>query len=269
MTTNITRALAAILCLAIIIASCRTTQLAFKDAAHMYTEVYPVKGRQGLLINQRLSFGDYTTEKVDRSWTKGSTWTIGPARLPLIVPNATKAISYNHIQRKQTLRFAAVSSTGQVADVYAATHINGHELQIGDGKGLGSFSLDLVRLFNTNSSNLYYVQIYIDGSQEPWQLVLDNENSQMQAARYVGYLYGPNGRYYQLKPVQHLLGKNGEAQKILMGSVGFEILDEAGTGLAAVSAIDKGQVYMGKNMLPAERFLIENLCAALLLQQQI
>ena len=38
---------------------------------------YPVKGRQGILINQKLSFGEYHTLLVDRSWTKGSSMMVG------------------------------------------------------------------------------------------------------------------------------------------------------------------------------------------------
>jgi hypothetical protein len=113
------------------------------------------------------------------------------------------------------------------------------------------------------------VQIYLDGSRQPWQLVLDNEVSQWQPGKYIGYLYGPNNRYYQLKPVRQYENNKGKAVQIVMGHIGFEITDEGGTGLAAVSTMDKGQVYLSKAISPKERFLIENLCAAILLQQQI
>ena len=250
--------------------SCSSPELALKgDHWAGENEILSVKGRQGILINQRLSFGQYATHKVDRRWTKESSWSIGITRRTLQVPQATNVISYDHINRRQTLRFAAESPSGEYADVYAATKIKARELRIGEGNQVGAFTIDLSRLFNKNSNNLYYVQIYLDGDKQPWQLILDNENSQWQPGKYTGYLYGPDNRYYQLKPVRQYENKHGKAVQIAMGHLGFEITDEGGTGLAAVSPIDNGKVFFSKSVSPRERFLLENLCAAILLQEQI
>jgi hypothetical protein len=249
--------------------SCSTPKIGLTGTDWEQKEMLDVKGRQGLLINQRLSFGEYATQKVDRSWTKESSWSIGTARRTLNVPEATNIISFDHINRKQTLRFAAESPSGSFSDVYAATKVNARELRIGEGNDAGAFTIDITRLFSKSSNNLFYVQIYIDGSREPWQLVLDNEISQWKPGKYMGYLYGPNNRYYQLKPVRQYESRSGKQVQIAMGHLGFEIIDEGGTGLAAVSTIDKGQVYFSKAINKSERFLLENLCAALLLQEQI
>jgi hypothetical protein len=253
-----------------ILFSCTTPKLALSGSDWTSDrEILDVKGLQGILINQRLSFGQYSTEKVKRSWTKESSWSLGISRRTLEVPQGTNIISLDHINRKQTLRFAAESPSGEYADVYAATQVRAQELRVGEGNDAGAFTIDLTRLFNKNSNNLYYVQIYLDGNRQPWQLVLDNEVSQWQPGKYIGYLYGPNNRYYQLKPVRQYENNKGKAVQIVMGHIGFEITDEGGTGLAAVSTMDKGQVYLSKAISPKERFLIENLCAAILLQQQI
>jgi hypothetical protein len=251
------------------ILSCSTPKIGLTGTDWEQKEILDVKGRQGLLVNQRLSFGLYATQKVDRSWTKESSWSIGTARRTLNVPEATNIISFDHINRKQTLRFAAESPSGSYADVYAATKVNARELRMGEGNNPYAFTIDLTRLFSKNGNNLFYVQIYIDGSREPWQLVLDNETSQWKPGKYIGYLYGPNNRYYQLKPVRQYEGKSGKPVQIAMGNLGFEIMDEGGTGLAAVSTMDKGQVYLSKAVGGRERFLLENLCAALLLQELI
>jgi hypothetical protein len=232
-------------------------------------EEWDVRGRQGFKFKERLSFGQFSTYKIDRSWTKESTWTIGAMRQTLDVPQGTNVISYDHINKKQTLRFAAVSPSGETADVYAASKVQYNELRFGEGNGWNSFSVDMGNLFRESSNNLYYVQIYLDGSRQPWQLVLDNGKSQTKPRKYVGYLYGPDGVYYQLKPITHIQGKNGKSQRIIAGSVGFEILDADGVGIAAVSTLDNGKVYFSKGLRPQERFLMENLCAAILLQEQI
>jgi hypothetical protein len=160
------------------IISCSTPKLGLTGTDWNEKEMLEVQGRQGLLIKQRLSFGQYATQKVDRSWTKESSWSIGTARRTLNVPEATNIISLDHINRKQTLRFAAESASGAWADVYAATKVQTRELRIGEGNNPYDFTIDLTRIFSKNSNNLFYVQIYLDGNRQPWQLVLDNEVSQ-------------------------------------------------------------------------------------------
>lgn len=232
-------------------------------------EILAVKGRFGLLINQKLSFGTYTTQRVARSWTKGSSWTLGPRNTLFPVPAAAGIISLNHISRKQTLRFATVSANGQTADVYAVTRVVARELQSGSpDRSLTSVNLDL--LFNRSSGNLFYVQVYLDGNTTPWQMVLDNELAQWKPGEYMGIIQGPGGKYFQIRPVSKVQGKNGIAYDLKMGAVGFEFLTPEGEPLAAVSLIDRGRVYFNNVYLkPGERFLLENLAAALLLQEQI
>lgn len=254
----------------VLLLSCSTPPLALQGVAwYDGHEMLEVKGRQGIWINQKLSFGAFTTNKVSRSWTKESSWSIGAAQKRLDVPTASNIISLNHINRKQTLRFASESASGQYADVFAATHVRAQELKIGEGNGWASFTIDISRLINKNSNNLYYVEIYMNGSKIPWHLVLDNETSQWQPDKYVGYLFGPNNYYYQLKPVQKYHNKQSKPVKLMLGNIGFEITNREGMGLAAINTLDKGSVYFSKLLAPQERFLLENLSAALLLQEHI
>jgi hypothetical protein len=176
-------------------------------------EELDVKGRQGFRFKERLSFGPFSTCKVDRSWTKASSWTLGTSGRELNVPDATNIISYDHITRKQTFRFASQSPSGQTADVYAATKVQLNELRFGEGNGWNSFSIDMANLFRKSSNNLFYVQIYVDGDSQPWQLLLDNGKSQTNPGKYAGFLYGPNGVYYQLKPITHIEGKKRKITK--------------------------------------------------------
>jgi hypothetical protein len=54
-----------------------------------------------------------------------------------------------------------------------------------------------------------------------------------------------------------------------MGSAGYEIMDADGISIAAVSTLNNGKVYFNTGIRPRERFLLENLFAAILLQEQI
>lgn len=55
---------------------------------------------------------------------------------------------------------------------------------------------------------------------------------------------------------------------MLVGSIGYEILSRQNELIAAVSLVDGGNVYLNTKD-PRERFLMANLCAALLLQENI
>jgi hypothetical protein len=66
---------------------------------------YNVKGRQGILIKQKLSFGEFSTTRVKRSWTKGSSSRFGIGKR-----NAkdewVNLISTEYINIKKTINFS-------------------------------------------------------------------------------------------------------------------------------------------------------------------
>jgi hypothetical protein len=47
-------------------------KMAVSDELKSSHDEYAVQGRQGILIKEKLNFGEYSTTKVKRSWTKGS-----------------------------------------------------------------------------------------------------------------------------------------------------------------------------------------------------
>lgn len=64
---------------------------------------YTVKGRQGILINQKLSFGPYHTTIVDRSWTKGSSLLTGLSKRG--THRRTVSTDYHHRKNKEAANF--------------------------------------------------------------------------------------------------------------------------------------------------------------------
>ena len=57
-------------CIIALLTSCSTAKMAVDNSQWNNTQELSVKGRQGLLIKQKLSFGEYKTISVKRSWTK-------------------------------------------------------------------------------------------------------------------------------------------------------------------------------------------------------
>ncbi|MGL2966292.1 hypothetical protein [Flavobacterium sp. XGLA_31] len=255
----------AFLVLGLLVAGCTPFKPALTNADAL-TE-YKVKGRQGLLINQKLSFGTYSTAKVKRSWTKG-----GNTRLPVSVSPAVdfwypELLSVDATDKSQTFSFQLSDGAQNQSDVYASSHFEAERLLVGNNpNSVVNIMRDLIGQ-DIDQENMFYAQVFVNRDPKPWQLVLDNIESQKNAKKYVGLFEQSKNRYYQLKPITHLQTSQGP-KAMWMGAVGYEISNPAGQTVAAVSLMDNGFVYLSDTE-NEDRFLLANLCALLLLQQNI
>ncbi|GAB2777096.1 hypothetical protein GCM10010465_24750 [Actinomadura fibrosa] len=231
------------------------------------TTSFPVKGRQGLMINQKLSFGDYKTSRVKRSWTRGRNTRIDVLSGQAADPAYPNLVSLNYNNRDQSYHFQMTDFFGNVSDIYAASGFFSKDLQIGDNpNSIINILEDLFSGINF-SSNVFYLQVFLNEQERPWQLVLDNDAAQFFAKEYTGLFAIDKYNYYTLKPITRVQGKKGP-EDLIMGSVGYEIFNNKEESVAAVSLVDNGTVYLHTKD-PDERFLMSNLCAALLLQEEI
>jgi len=246
--------------------SCTPFHLSLSGDLDRTRDVYEVKGKDGIMINQKLSFGEFKTTKVKRSWTRGNSGLTGFGFGSPYQANWVNLISTEYINKKQTVRFGLTDGKRE-SDVYCVSRFHSEDLQVGAKENsLLNIGLDLMG-DGYSSESTYYVQLFTRGDEAPWQLMLDNEEAQRRAKTYVGRLMKSESQYYTIHPVTKLQ-KNGKEGKILGGSVGYEIRDPKGVALAAVSMMGKGMVYLGK-VSAEERFLLANLCAAIVLQQYI
>lgn len=227
-----------------------------------------MKGRQGLLIKQKLSFGEFKTVSVKRSWTRNASSFAGWAWGRPGYEDYSRIIGVEYSDRKQTVRFELTDEKANESSVFCVTRANSENLVIGrNPNSLLNVATDLLSI-ESSSENLFWVKIYLKNDEKPWEMVIDNEASQQKAKTYTGTVAQSRDKYYTIHPVYKLAGKDGKAHNILMGSVGYEIRNKAGQPLAAISLIDKGMVYF--NTMPAdEKFLLANICTALLLQDVI
>jgi len=241
--------------------SCSTPKIALNGEG--FTEM-PVKGRNGFLINQKLSFGDYKTTSVKRSWTKGGTYRNG-----LSVGNATydNIVSMEYTEKKQTVNFSLTDAANNSSEVRCVTRFDSENLVIGkNSNSLPNIILDIAR--GSESTNTFYALIFINGQEWPWHLLLDNNAVQAKAKTYIGKVALDNDHYYSLVPVNKMLNKKGEAKNILFGSIGLDLRNKENKSVATVSFLDKGKVFLNTTD-KEEAFLLANICAALLLQEQI
>lgn len=250
--------------LALVLVGCTSMEpaLSFSDSPTL--EAYPVKGRQGLLINQKLRFGEYETSKVKRSWTRirDTRTDLSGRRISSTYPDL---ISKNYSDKDQSYYFQIIDSYGNFSDVYATSEFHSRDLQLGDNpNSVGNILQDIFG--GDYSENIFYLQLFVNEEERPWQLFLDNDAAKLYAKDYEGILALDRDHYYILQPITKIKGKNKPEE--IFGSVGYEILNKEGKSVAAVSLVDAGRVYFHTRD-PKERFLMANLSAALLLQEDL
>jgi len=246
----------------VVFSQCRPARMGLHSDRWAAKEEYKVEGKKGIFSKERLQFGEFYTSSVKRSWTKST------SNKGSLTDDYTNIISVDYIDRKQTVHFSLTDASGRNSEVFCASNFNTSEVQVGNRpNSIFNIGIDVVRSLLSQPDDKYYVQIYLK-DQSPWELLVDNVQSQMKPKEYVGYLSHGKDQYYTIVPVREMEGKDGKPQAILFGSVGFEIRNKEGKSVAAVSKIDKGVVYM-QNIAAEEKFLLANACAALLLQESI
>ncbi|SMD43296.1 hypothetical protein SAMN00777080_1884 [Aquiflexum balticum DSM 16537] len=228
-----------------------------------------VSGRTGILINQKLFFGEFHTPEIRRSWTRGGNSYSGIGFGNYATGEYLNIIGTEYIERKQTIRFDLSDGGLRTSSVFCVSKFQAADLLIGNDRGILSVGIDLLELKKGNSSSVYFAQIYTPNAAEPWQLILDNDRAQRHPKTYAGTISMSNGDYYTIYPVSSILSQNGKALQMPFGSMGLEIRDQSGYPLAAVNLADKGQVYFVRGLDQEERFLMANICTALLLQELI
>lgn len=247
--------------------SCKTMQPALSISESDLLESHPVKGRQGLLINQRLKFGEYETSRVKRSWTRGGNTRLNYPFGTIADPTYPNLISMDYVARNQAYYFQMSDAYGNISDVYGISDYKSQDLQIGDNPN--SIINILQDIFGKTdyAENLFYLQFYLNDERRPWQLLLDNHAAAFFIKEYQGVFALNEKTYFTLKPITKVMGKKGP-EEVWAGNMGFEIFNSSDESVAAVSLVDGGNVYFHTKD-PKERFIVANLSAALLLQQDV
>jgi len=249
----------------VLLAACTPFKMGVSDSLKQDHDEYAVKGRQGILINQKLSFGEFYTTGIKRSWTNSSSSGFGIGNAGASAAQFENLISIEYIKRKQTIQFGLTD--GKVnTSTYCVAKFNSKDLEIGKHpNNVINIGMDLFNIGGWSEST-YYVQIYSKEGTRPWEMLIDNQAAQARSKSYTGLLTHSKEQYYTIVPVSQL-EKNGKTGNAL-AAIGFEFRDASGKAVAAVSLIDKGMVFMGK-LEAEERLLLANACTALLLQEEI
>jgi predicted small secreted protein len=254
-----------VLLIVISLLSCNTARMAVEDLAGSSREELAVKGRQGFMVRQKLSFGEFSTGMVDRSWAKGSSWALG-----IGIPNDwVESLNVEFVRRRQTIRFNLRDEGGSLSEVTAFKNVRWRDFSVGDDpNSVVNIIGDMLQVLD-KGSDVYAVRIMTGPEEQPWEMIIDNNAAQRNARRYTGLLARSHQVYYTVTPVYKMLNNKGDAVALpLGGSIGFSFRNPNGQTVAAVSLLDKGMVYFSP-LRPGEKFLLANAAAALLLQEEI
>ncbi len=254
----------------LLLSGCSSVKIALQGEAWNDKETFLVKGRGIAFIKEKISFGNYATSYVKRSWTRGGNSKYGIGTGMPGTPEYANIISVGYIDKKQTLRFGLTDGTSNQSDVFAVANFNAREFQIGKNENsLLNIALDIFQQAKKPSTSMYYVQLYMNKEESPWQLIHDNYTSQQTAKNYIGYLTKSKNHYYQIVPISSVENNKGKIMNMPFGANGFAFLTKEGQPLAAVSLLDRGTVYFAKDILLDEKFLLANAATALLMQQEL
>jgi hypothetical protein len=218
-------------------------------------EAYTVKGRNGFLLKQKFSFGDYRTTSVRHGALRKVSHGGG-------IPGLFWA---EQVKGKQSLRFQLEDGQGRSAEVYCLTQLRQEDFTLGDNpNSLINILGDLAGILGRGETN-FSAAILLDGEEQAWELFLNNTAVESNTKEAVGYLRRGE-EIYHIMPLREIWHK-GRALRAL-GTVGLEFRSPEGDAVAAVSLIDRGEVFLSTEPHP-DRFLFANACSALLLQQYV
>ncbi|MGB8192102.1 MAG: hypothetical protein WCF67_09300, partial [Chitinophagaceae bacterium] len=155
-----------------------------------------VKGRQGILINQKLSFGEFKTLSVKRSWTRGGSTFAGWAWGRPGYNDYSTVIGTEYSKRKQTVRFELTDDKANESSVFCITKAYSQDFVIGKNpNSLLNVAMDILRIEDA-SENMFWVKLYMKNDEQPWEMVIDNESSQAESKTYTGIVTQSRDKYY-------------------------------------------------------------------------
>lgn len=218
--------------------ACTTPRMQVDEQLSAEAIVMPVKGRQGWLINQHLSFGPFMSSKVDRGWTKSYD-------IPFII---------HFSGSKEKLSFS-LGREGLIADIFCLGKLREQDLPLFD------------RLFEVNikTKDTFTGTVVIDG-ESPYNFFVSNLNRNNNFYDAEGQIVNESaGVKIQLRSVRTLEGgQSSWAERAL----GFEFVRD-GKVIGGVETLNQGKIWLHNSLTNHDQLVIASVAAALLLRSDL
>jgi hypothetical protein len=231
------------------LSACTTPQMLLQEPLASAAMPMPVKGRQGWLLNQQLSFGPYQTDQVQRGWT----FSYG---VDLFLTELQGA--------KQKFSFTLQDEKAQRYTVMSAHQLRGLSIPADRFAPQARPAVQELLSFTIQTQDMMAATLYDHQQEQIWHMLMMHPEDFRKNGKYVGLLTNEKDTPIQVVPVRKLSGQKSWGGDI----VGFEFQQD-GKSLAAVELLNQGKVWIDNTLTDDMQSLLAAACATLLLQQEI
>lgn len=223
-----------ILVASLLLTACKDYQIALQPDLRENAQLMTVKGRQGNMINQKVSFGEFYTDRVKRGWT--------------VRYNIPFVVRFEGAQEK--LSFTQFDAAGNKAVVSAIGKFRSAELN-----WLGSF-------FNIplQFKNYFAGSIYLPHTERAYDFIVYNPESNFILLPTKGHLQSGDLRI-DISGVTKL-----QDQKVWnIDNLGFEYF-KGSQAVGASQIFNNGKVWLRNGLEADERLVLAALSTALMIR---
>jgi len=220
--------------------ACTVPFMQIDPALSRSAEAMPVSGRQGWLINQQLSFGEFQSGPVKRSWTTGY-------NIPFVV---------RFSGAKEKLGFTVRDASGTTAELFCLGKLREIDLPV----------LNKAFEVNLKTTDVFTCAIAPVNSlgDDSFEFYSENLNQNPRFDEITGQLQGP-GLDIALRPVGKLEGGQTSWNTTALG---FE-LQQDGNTIAAVETLNNGRVWISPELPASQQLIVAGVASALLLRSSL
>lgn len=201
-------------------------------------EILSVKGRYGKQFNQVITFGDFTTSKIKKGWTKTSSFTSG-----------AKSVS----KSSQKFSFTQFGPNNSEAEVACLGELSKADIEI--IKNLFVVGMDFKNCFTGS------IQMATDSV--PWEFIILDPDAKPDTESSKGFIRKGNEQLIELFGITELEGK--KIPKMLQTLIGWEFRLN-GQAIGVVSLYNKGAVVLKDGISEEHKMVIASLSTALLVR---
>ena len=226
-----------------LITSCSTADIAVSENLRQNSAVMQVKGNAGILINQKISFGEFYTSPVKRGWTN---------RTELNV------LGIKHEKAKQPIEFSQFGLNGSSADIVGSSKYDNNMFKL--FKGLENYADSY---FNG------YFGVIIPKNQGPvWEVLIENasSNTALKSNTDNGIAMDEAGNSIEIKGTKQLAENKFFTDDTK--TFGYELWRK-GESIGAVSVLGNGKVWIKNSLSQQDKLIVSSLCSILITKQNI
>lgn len=218
--------------------ACRTPEVAIDPS--LSAEAMSVKGRNGWQIGQVIRYGDYTTDKVRRGWTKGYD-------VPFII---------RFQGAKEKLSFTQFGPSNIQAEVACVSKFKSTEIQL--VRDFFGIPLDYQNFFAGNIS--------IGEGRTNWDFLLHNPNGDFLREKTSAGFAQNGAKRIEIQAIRGLEGQPEWMKQLTVYGHEFRL---DGKVVGAVSTVNKGKVWIDTNLDAEMRTVIAAVATGLLLRTDV